>query len=98
MTRRALMTGVALAVAVPAVAAGQGATRQQATLTFDQQRPAQSTGTSLAIDYVSPDDPEAKPPAVHKVVIELPPGTTVDDSVPERCEASDQELIATGAG
>jgi hypothetical protein len=31
-------------------------------------------------------------------VIELPPGTSVDDSVPELCEASDQELIATGAG
>ena len=99
MMRRRLAGGAfALAVAVPAVALAQAGSRQTATLTFDQQRPGGGTGSSLAIDYMNPDDPEAKAPAVQKVVIEFPPGTAIDDSVPERCDASDQELIATGRG
>ena len=94
---RQLAVGTAiLAVALPAVALGQAGSRQAATFAFDQQRPARSTGASLAIDYANPQDPAAKPPAVQRVVIKLAAGTAIDDSVPARCAASDQELIARG--
>jgi hypothetical protein len=51
----------------------------------------------LEIDYVNPSDPEAKPPAVQKVVTKLHPGTGMDTSVPALCTASDVELMASGA-
>ena len=79
------------------VAVGQGGSRQSASLDFDEQHPGETTGTRLAIDYVNPSDPAAKPPAVQRVVLRLAPGTTFDTSVPPRCEASDQQLMAGGA-
>jgi hypothetical protein len=71
-------------------------TRQIAASPFEERRPATSTGVRLAIDYVNPDDPNAKPPAVQKVVIAYAPGTTIDTSVPEQCDASNGELTAQG--
>jgi hypothetical protein len=97
-TTRLLAAVTLLVLGAPTVAIGQEGSRQTAALVFDEQRPAQSTGLSLAIDYANPDDPAAKPPAVQKVVVELPPGTVIDDTVPERCGASNQELMATGPG
>jgi hypothetical protein len=82
---------------VPSLTIGQTGSRQSASNVFDQQLPAHSTGTRLAIDYVNPDDPQAKPRAVKRVVIALAPGTTIDTSVPARCGASDLELMANGA-
>ena len=64
---------------------------------FAESRPGESTGLRVAIDYVNPSDPEAKPPAVHKVVVRLQPGTAIDTAVPARCGASNGELMATGA-
>ena len=90
------LVAVAL-LAVPAAAIGQGGSRQNAALVFDEQRPGQSSGSRFAIDYFNPDDAAAKPPAVAKVVIKLNPGSAIDTSVPARCEASDQELMAGGA-
>ena len=96
-TTSRVVLALALLCGLPGVAHGQDPSRQTAKLLFDQQRPATGTGVSLAIDYVNTDDPAAKPPAVEKIVLELAPGTAIDDSVPERCDASDQELIATGS-
>ena len=84
-----------LALALPAVGADS---YQNATLTFDQEAPQRSTGLTLAIDYVNPSDSEAKPYAVSKTVIALPPGTAFDHGAVERCEATDQELMLGGAG
>jgi hypothetical protein len=78
-------------------ALGQSGSRQSAATTFGQQRPGNSTGVSLAIDYVNPGDRQAKPPAVQKVVNRLQRGTVIDTSVPARCTASDAELTANGA-
>jgi hypothetical protein len=88
---------VALAC-LAAPAAAQDGARQTATLVFDQQRPGESTGSQLAIDYVNPSDTAAKPPAVQKVVVALADGATVDTSVPELCTASNGQLIASGPG
>jgi hypothetical protein len=82
--------------AVPVAALAQAGSRQSAAAVFDAQRPGASTGLRLAIDYLNPSDPEAKPPAVQTVVTTLPAGTGIDDSVPARCAASDPELMASG--
>ena len=46
---------------------------------------------------MNPDDPNAKPPAVSRVVTVLPLGAHYDASVPESCTASDAELMSLGA-
>jgi hypothetical protein len=88
---------IALALlCLPAAAGAQESTRQTAELTLDSQRPGTSTGARLSIDYVNPADPEAKPPAVQKVVLELPAGARIDTSAPAVCGASNAQLIAGG--
>jgi hypothetical protein len=90
----ALSALLALVAALPAIGADS---YQSATLVFDQQTPGSSSGMSLAIDYVNPSDAQAKPYAVSKTVIALPPGTTFNHRAVERCEATDQELMLRGA-
>ena len=96
-TRMRLAAAAVVGLAsVPAVGHAAGTSRQTASFVFDQQRPARNTGTQLSIDYVNPDDPAAKAPAVQKVVIKLASGAVIDTSVPARCGASDGELMASG--
>jgi hypothetical protein len=83
-----------LGVVPPAV--GQSGSRQTVDLVFDEQRPARTSGVRLAIDYINPEDPAAKPPAVQKVVIALAAGSAIDTSVPARCEASNAQLMTAG--
>jgi hypothetical protein len=87
---------LAVALAVPSLAAAQEGSRQTASLLFDERRPGVSTGSKLAVDYVNPADPQAKPPAVQKVVIALAPGTVIDTTVPELCTASNADLMSRG--
>jgi hypothetical protein len=96
MRKCAALVAIGL-LGVPAVAMGQGGSRQSADLLFDERRPAHTTGVGLAIDYVNPSDPQAKPPAVQKVVIKHAPGSAIDTSVPARCGASNQQLMTSGA-
>ena len=81
---------------VPGIALGQSGARQSASLEFDEQHPGETSGTRLAVDYVNSEDAAAKPRAVQRVQLRLAPGTTFDTSVPPRCEASDQQLMASG--
>jgi hypothetical protein len=70
---------------------------QTSEYTLDQKRPDRPTAEHFKFDYVNPEDPEAKPPAVKKVVTILPKGARYDASVPGSCTASDAELTAQGA-
>ena len=90
-----VLSVVAAAAAVPALA-GTAGSRQTATLTFTQTHPHRSSGVKIAIDYVNPDDPAAKPPAVRRVATRLRVGSRVDTAVPGLCTASDAELMAQG--
>lgn len=98
--KTALTTGVLVALlalgAAVVSAADPGASRQSAKLIFGKKMPGVGTGLFLDIDYVNPDDPDAKPPAVRRVVETLAPGARVDTSVPDVCSASDPELMALG--
>jgi len=99
--RRYLVGAIALvsAVAFAATALGQGtASRQSASLKFTVERPNAATGVRIAIDYRNPNDPDAKPFAVRRVVTELARGSRTNTRVPARCGASDAQLMAQGAG
>jgi hypothetical protein len=94
--KRLLLLLAVVLLSVPPLAHGQEGTRQTVAVWFDERRPAQPTGVRLAIDYLNPQDAQAKPPAVQKVVIAHAPGSEIDTSVPERCEASNSDLMARG--
>ena len=91
----------AVTVALLALSAGVWAAEdspyQSSEYTLDQTRKARPTAEHFKFDYVNPDDPDAKPPAVKKVVTILPKGAKYDPSVPGSCTASDAELMAQGA-
>lgn len=85
-----------LALLIGASAALGAGPRQTATATLSQDRPNRSTAEHFVFDYVNPDDPGAKPPAVSQVRTILPTGAKYDTSVPESCTASDAELMLEG--
>jgi hypothetical protein len=89
------MTLAALALAVPATAFAQP--RQTATTQFTSARPAASSGLELDIDYLDAGAGNGKPHAVATVVVRLAAGSRIDTSVPERCTATDPELVVLGA-
>jgi hypothetical protein len=94
--RRALLTVGVLAVAA-GTASAVDSPYQTSSYTLTQKRIARPTGEHFKFDYVNPDDPDAKPPAVQKVVTVLPRGGRYDPSVPGSCTAGDEELMASGA-
>jgi hypothetical protein len=76
--------------------AGYESSYQTSSYTLDQKLPGKATSEHFVFDYVNPDDPAAKPPAVRKVTTILPKGGHYDSSVPESCTASDAELMVDG--
>lgn len=84
------------ALAAPAAQAADPASRQTATFKFTKQRPGVPSGLVFRVDYVHPDDPAAKPPAVRTVVEKLARGGRFDTSAPAACTASDVELTLLG--
>ena len=92
--KRAALALLVLALLAPSHAAAQ---RQVASLEMTNPRPDSPTGVELRVDYVNPDDPAAKPPAVRTVVLALARGARFDTAAPALCGASDLELMALGA-
>ena len=84
------------AIAAGVALAAEG-TYQSSEYTLDQVRPDRPAGEHFKFDYVNPDDPEAKPPVVKKVVTILPKGARYDASVPGSCTASDEQFMLQGA-
>jgi hypothetical protein len=94
--RVALLTALVLGASAIAVAATD-APYQSSEYTLDQKRPGKPTAEHFKFDYVNPEDPDAKPPVVKKVVTILPKGARYDASVPGSCTAGDEELMLQGA-
>jgi hypothetical protein len=92
----AAMAAFAALVLVPVSFGGTDTDRQTVKLTFNKHRPGKASGLTFDIDYVNPADPQAKPPAVRRVVTQLARGARFDTSVPDACTASDAELMASG--
>jgi hypothetical protein len=97
MLRRA---STATALAVVALAAQASAVSEPSRQTYSERFttdvPGAATGRAYAIDWVSPDDPEGKPPAFSHLHVELAEGARFDTSALPHCEASDAELMASG--
>ena len=94
---RATLLSVAV-VAVSAVAAqALDSSWQTSSYTLTETRTARPTGEHFQFDYVNPEDPAAKPPAVREVVTILPRGGRYDPSVPGSCTATDVEFTLRGA-
>jgi hypothetical protein len=94
---RHFLIAATLFLAAAAPAAAQSGSRQSATFAFGETHPGRPTSLRLAIDYVNPADPAAKPPAVQTVLESVAPGARIDTSVPAVCAASDGELMTGGA-
>ena len=98
------LTGVLLLAATgaagysggPTEEAGAGS-RQRAEVGFTDAAPARPSAIAERIDYVNPNDRDAKPYAVQRVELSLSSGSRIRTSVPARCRASDAELVAEGA-
>jgi hypothetical protein len=60
------------------------------------KKPNTSASLGWAGRYHGANDPDADPPALRYLKIELPRGTRIDTSVPPRCRASDTELMVAG--
>jgi hypothetical protein len=90
------VTVAVLAASAVAVAMAQSP-YQTSSYTLSQTRIERPTAEHFQFDYVNPEDPDAKPPAVKKVVTILPRGAHYDASVPGSCTASDAELTLQGA-
>jgi hypothetical protein len=78
------------------ITTAQTGSRQSAAARFVEQRPGVPTALTFSVDYVNPDDPSAKPPAVRTVVETLARGARFDTSVPAQCAASDAQLVLQG--
>jgi hypothetical protein len=58
--------------------------------------PGTAAGIGYSGRYHAVGDPHADPPALRRLVIQLPPGTRIDTAVPGRCTASDMEIMLQG--
>ncbi len=97
--RRAITLTIAVGALLalqPAAHGQEPGSRQTVTFKFTKQRPGVPTGLAFRVDYVNPDDPGGKPPAVRTVVEKLAPGGRFDTSAPLQCTASDPELMLLG--
>jgi len=90
----------AAAITTFAVAA-EAAIAQQAGVTYSDQfttrEPGAQSGRHNVNRYFNAADPEAKPPPLKHLRIELPPGARFDTGALPECMASDAELAARGA-
>jgi hypothetical protein len=82
-------------------AAGAGghpasASHEMVDLWTNTTHPGRSAALGYAARYHAAGNPHGDPPALRRLVIQLPRGTKIDTSVPARCTASDTELMAKG--
>jgi hypothetical protein len=94
-------TTVAAALALAAglsAAPAQAGLRQDFRLGFTTSAPSAPSGLSLHVLYRDAHGGDGKPPALTKLVVQLPAGTTFDTSVVPVCGASDTQLQTQGPG
>jgi hypothetical protein len=96
MRRKLHRVAVVLAVGGAFAPPAQAGTRQDFAQSFTTPQPGAQTGMTLHVLYKDPRDPNAKPPALSKLVLRLPLGTRFDSSAVPVCSASDAELQALG--
>ncbi len=98
LVKKRCALGMMIVLAVLPATAGAAPLRQTGTIAFGTFGPASPTSLSESATYRNPDDPNAKPPAVRRIVVRYPAGFRIDTSVPGQCHASDQQLETGGGG
>jgi hypothetical protein len=71
--------------------------RQTGSLGFTTREPGAPTGAEYDLRFFNPADPNAKPHAVRELEFRFHRGTVIDTSVVPTCDASDPELMLSGA-
>lgn len=94
----AAIVGVSAAVGVLAPAGATTGKRADFDLGLSSGTPGTNAALALHVVYKDPDDPDAKPPPIRKVVIAAPRGMRFNTDHVASCEASDEELRAEGTG
>ena len=82
-----------MASAQPVAADGD---RQSVTASLTTSLPNTPTGNRLRVEWRDPADPNAKPPSIDTIIIQLQAGSRWDFSTVPQCKASDSELMARG--
>src|SRR5947209_1826309 len=90
----ALLLGLAFPAAANAIPSS-GA-HETVDMWSSTTQPNASAALGYSARYHSAGDPSADPPPLRRLVIELPVGTRIDTSVPDRCTASDAEIKLFG--
>ena len=98
---------MAAAIAVLGLTAGAGGgggaaattsgSRQVASLGTTSTSPGSPTGSHFEVEWGDPADSDAQAPGVETMIIQLPAGSKIDSGALPRCQASDAELMASGA-
>jgi len=88
---------ICAAIFLAAAPAAAGADRQTASAQFTSKVAGVSTGLEIEIDYMNPEDPEAKPPAVREILLRLARPSRIDTGALPACEADNATLQASGA-
>jgi hypothetical protein len=92
----ASVAALAIAIVVTTAPAAAAAKRVSGSFSYTSARPGSVTGIVADFHYRNPDDPNAKPPAVAKLVVRTPPGSGIDVTARPQCHASDAELHVRG--
>jgi hypothetical protein len=97
--RAALLLAAAIAVLAPLADESQAhdGPRQMASLTYTSSKPSSPSGIRFVVDWANPNDPNARPVPVQRIVTRGPRGARFDTTAVPRCGASDAELLGEGA-
>src|SRR3954471_524961 len=91
----ALLAAAALTPVAPAAA--EPTARVEYADAFTTRTPATPSGRVFFDEFFDARDPEAKPPPVQHVHLQLPTGARFDTDAVPHCGATDAELMARGA-
>lgn len=95
--QRALAATILLATLTAATAAPAAAgDRADFDLRFAEPTPSTPTTWTLHLRYKAPGDPEAKPPAIRRLVLRPPAGTHLNVDDHPACDATDLEIQLLG--
>ena len=100
MWRRATIMAMLVAggaIGVAPTSALSETPRQTYSERFTTDEPGAPSGRAYAIDWVNPNDRDAKPPSFSHLRVELAQGARFDTSAIPQCRASDVELMLAGA-
>jgi hypothetical protein len=100
MWSRGVCLGAIVVAALGSLAANAAAAeppRQSYSDRFTTDVPGAASGRTYLIDWVNPDDPEAKPNSFSHLHVDLAEGARFDTTAIAQCKASDAELMAAGA-